>query len=84
MRQFIFAVAFFGALAISNGQVVQNLPERESSKSYPIDPMPLLYKHYEEAAAYAVSHPDIIRNKLMKETASCVTRVVHIESSTNT
>ncbi len=70
MRQFIFAVAFFGALAISNGQVVQNLPERESSKSYPIDPMPLLYKHYEEAAAYAVSHPDIIRNKLMKETAS--------------
>ncbi len=70
MKLFIISFTILTVMGISYGQFVRSLPEQESAKSYPIDPMPLLYKHYQEAAAYAVSHPDLMGHRLMKETAS--------------
>ncbi len=70
MRLSIISFTILTVFGISYGQSVQSLPVPEFAKTYPIDPMPLLYDHYREAAEYALAHPEMTRHPHTKESAS--------------
>ncbi len=54
------------------GQSIQKSPVQETNfaKSYPIDGTPLLWKHYQDAANYVLTHPDMMDQVRLQKTAA--------------
>ncbi len=70
MKISVMALLVIATCGLAIGQPVSKQPVRESGMSYPIDPMPMLYKHYQEAAAYNASHPAPMKNGTLSTAVS--------------
>ncbi len=54
------------------GQSIQKNPVKEEgpAKSFPVDTMPFLWKHYQEAATYFASHPETLQQPTLRKTTA--------------
>ena len=72
MKSSLLFLFLFSTCGLAFAQSVQKNPVRgdETAKSYPVDPMPLLLKHYQEAASYFSSHPELTTTPLLRKTSA--------------